>query len=76
MTIKNREEFYVTVTDVEEAERLARGISFDMSPEAIEQRLRICSAVSEMCITFKHAKIIGPVKRKQPPADEARPDEN
>lgn len=75
MTIKNREEFSVTVTDVEEAERMARGISFDMSPEAIEKRLRICSAVSEMCIALSHAKIIGPVKRKQPPADEAKPDD-
>ncbi len=42
--------------DMSEKKRLSRGISRDMSPEAISKRLRIVSDLRALCLKLAHAR--------------------
>lgn len=44
-------------------EDLSRGISRDMSPEAIARRLDIASQLFKLWNTLRNAKYVGPVER-------------
>ena len=48
--------------DPDEMKRRSRGDSADMSPRAIEQRLRIVGELYRMWQTLRHARRVGPVE--------------
>ena len=61
--------------DADEMKRRSRGISNDMSPEAIARRIDIVGELWRMWQVLRHAKRIGPVvppdqagQRGEPPA--------
>lgn len=50
----------------EEAKRLSRGISTDMSPEAVSRRLEIAGELFELAAWLGKAKYVGKVRDLRP----------
>jgi hypothetical protein len=50
----------------QQAKSQSRGVSCDMSPEAIPRRLDIVDELRELAKDLKNAKRLGPVRSEQP----------
>ncbi len=55
--------------DPEELKRRGRGISDDMSPDAIGRRIDIVGQLHRMWQLLRHAQRVGPVQAADQPAD-------